>query len=94
MAIMAVISLYRCRGRKDSENEEAVLPKTKVLEQSTPMISCGPSQKIRMMTQKEAECIQCTIGLSKKSESFGTYLKGKETAFKYPDFFLLSKVND
>ena len=90
MAIMAVISLYRCRGRKDSENEEAV-PKTEVLEQSTPMISCGPSQKIRMMTQKEAECIQCTIGLSKKSESFGTYLKRKITAFKYPDFFFFQK---
>ena len=93
MVIMAVLSLYWSSGRKDSENEEAV-PKTEVLEQSTPMISCGPSQKIRMMTQKEAECIQCTIGLSKKSESFGTYLTGKETAFKYPDFFLLSKVND
>ena len=68
---MTVISLYRSSDRKDSENEEAVLPKTEVLEQSTPMISCGPSQKIRMMTQKEAECIQCTIGLSKSQNHLG-----------------------
>ena len=93
MAIMAVISLYRCRGRKDSENEEAV-PKTEVLEQSTPMISCGPSQKIRMMTQKEAECIQCTIGLSKKSESFENYLEGKKLHLNTLIFSPLSKVND
>ena len=49
VAIMALISLYRSRTWKDSEDEEAV-PKTEVLEQLTPMISCGPSQKIPMMT--------------------------------------------